>query len=260
MPAWLQSLLLGALQGLTEFLPVSSSGHLVLLQAWLGDVFAFADSAVAFDLALHVGTLLPVIFFYRRDLEAIVMHPRREWSLIVQLGLATLPTVVIGLGLRDVFEELFHTVPAVAVAMLFTGVLLASTRWSEARSGRVTMNIGRAIIIGCAQGLAITPGVSRSGTTIAVALLLGVGREEAARFSFLMSIPAIAGAALLVAKDGVPFGREQAIPLALGFVTAAVVGYAALRWLVFIVKRGRLYRFAWYLVPLALLTLFLTAR
>jgi len=256
--AWLQSLVLGILQGLTEFLPVSSSGHLVLLQLWLGDAFAFAQSAVAFDLALHLGTLIPVLWYYRADVQELATAPRRNARTIALLVVATLPTAFIGLMFKDVFEELFHTPRAVAVALLVTGGLLVSTRWSDRGPDGRRREIGfaAAMIIGVAQGLAITPGISRSGSTIAVALLLGSGRAEAARFSFLLSVPAIMGASVLVAKDGVSFAPELWAPLGVGFLVSATGGYAALRWLVQLVRAGRLYRFAFYVVPLAALAWF----
>lgn len=255
MPAWIQSLALGVLQGLTEFLPVSSSGHLVLLQLWLGDAFAFAQSAVAFDLTLHVGTLLPVLWFYRRDVFELAGAPRKNLRYIGLLVVATIPTALIGLLFKDMFESLFHTPRTVSVALFVTGALLASTRWTDRspESDRRGIGFASALIIGVAQGLAITPGISRSGATIATALLLGAGRAEAARFSFLLSVPAIVGASVLVAKDGVAFSPSLWGPLAIGFLAAAVVGYAALRWLVRLVRAGRLYRFAFYVVPLAAL-------
>jgi undecaprenyl-diphosphatase len=254
MPAGLQSLLLGVLQGLTEFLPVSSSGHLVLLQLWLGDAFAFAAEAVAFDLVLHVATLLPVLWFYRADISRLAGAPLANARYIGLIVVATLPTAVIGLLLKDTFETLFHTPRAVAGALLATGLLLSSTRWTDVASRpRREIGWGMALAIGVAQGLAITPGISRSGSTIATALLLGVDRAEAARFSFLLSIPAITGAAVLVAKDGVSFPGSLWGPLAIGFFAAAVTGYVALRWLVRLVRGGRLYRFAFYVVPVAVI-------
>jgi len=254
VPAWLQSLLLGILQGLTEFLPVSSSGHLVLLQLWLADAFAFGANAVAFDLALHVATLIPVLWFYRSDVTTLARSPHRHGRYIGLLFLATIPTALIGLLLKDTFEALFHTPRAVAVALFVTATLLASTRWTDrTRAETRALTPATAVVIGLAQGLAITPGISRSGSTIAAALLLGVGRAEAARFSFLLSVPAILGASILVAKDGVAFPADLWVPLVLGFVAAGSVGYAALRWLVHLVKRGALHRFAFYVAPLAVL-------
>lgn len=274
----IQSIALGIIQGLTEFLPVSSSGHLVLAQAAFGDDFLFAQQAVAFDLVLHVGTLLPVLWFYRETLGRMLValtrdlgdirsqgalgymtaDPDRHLAMLVVVG--TLPTAVIGLLFKDRFESLFHNVGAVCVAFCVTGGLLLSTRHrGEQPTGDALTGLtaGRALLIGIAQGLAITPGISRSGSTIAVALLLGCGRETAARFSFLLSIPAICGAVVLVLKDGMPtLEAASGDALLAGFTSAAAVGYLALVMLVALVRRGGLHRFTWYLWPAAAIAYF----
>lgn len=270
---WLQALILGVVQGLTEFLPVSSSGHLVLAQIWLGDQFFFLQEAVAFDLVLHVGTLLPVLYFYRSDIRQIVRsfvseppwaHAQgvRTWItdnddrwLALMVVVATIPTALMGILLKDFFEALFHEVTAVCIALIFTGFLLMSTRVLERPDGRKRLTLLMALAIGIAQGFAITPGISRSGTTIAIALLLGIDRSHAARFSFLISVPAIIGAVVLVAKDGVTLPADGTGPLLIGFFSAMVVGYLALWMLVALVKRGGLYRFAFYLWPTAIVAL-----
>ena len=277
MPDWLQAALLGVVQGLTEFLPVSSSGHLVLFQQWLGESFFAVEQAVLFDLVLHVGTLLPVLWYYRADIGRIVTSwtgggdeptqpglmgwlradPDRWLAFLVVVG--TVPTGLLGVGFKDVFESLFHGVQPVAIALLITGALLMATKWkSGGEVGALKMTIGAALLIGFAQGLAITPGISRSGTTIAVALFLGFERSLAARFSFLLSIPAILGAVVLIAKDGVALDGASLMPLAVGFVSAMLVGYGALVMLVALVKRGGLHRFTWYLWPLGLAALALS--
>lgn len=271
VPGWLQALILGVVQGLTEFLPVSSSGHLVLAQQWFGDKFLFKQEAVAFDLVLHVGTLLPVLYFYRADLIAIIKSifsggdalksegpvgwlqaDRHRW-LALCVVLATIPTGLIGVGLKDTFESLFHDSRAVCGALFFTGFLLFSTRFfGRGDTARRDLTVPIALLIGLAQGFAITPGISRSGSTIALALLLGLDRDLAARFSFLLSIPAILGAVVLVAKDGVTLTGEAVPALAVGFVASMLVGYAALSMLVALVKRGGLHKFSYYLWPVAI--------
>ena len=278
MPDWLQAALLGLVQGLTEFLPVSSSGHLVLFQQWLGDDFFALEQAVLFDLVLHVGTLLPVLWYYRADIGRIV----RSWTgggdepteggawawlradadrwLAFLVVVGTIPTGLIGVGLKDVFESLFHGVQPVAIALLITGALLLATRWRSGGEGSaLTIGVGAALLIGFAQGLAITPGISRSGTTIAVALFLGFERSLAARYSFLLSIPAILGAVVLLGRDGVTLTGASLTALGVGFVTAMLVGYGALVLLVALVKRGGLHRFTWYLWPLGVTALLLSA-
>lgn len=268
MEAWLQAVILGIVQGLTEFLPVSSSGHLVLAQALFGESFEFKDMAVAFDLALHVGTLLPVLYFYRADIGTMLarlfardsfQHGATGWAadpsrwLALMVVLATIPTGLIGVFAKDHFEALFHSPRAVSVALFVTGALLLSTRWlGRGDHARRNLTIGIALAIGLAQGLAITPGISRSGTTIAVALLFGLDRELAARFSFLLSIPAILGAAVLIAKDGIVLPPGAGLALGLGFVAAMLVGYLALVMLVALVRRGGLHHFVLYLWPVAI--------
>jgi len=271
MADWLQSLILGIIQGLTEFLPVSSSGHLVLFQAWLGDTFFASGDEVFFDLVLHVGTLLPVLWFYRADVAAIARSPmagpglkeagglmawlRAEPSrwVAAMVVVATIPTGLIGVLLEEQFEHLFSTVTPVCIALLCTGALLLSTRWIPERTdGTVALTLRTALLIGLAQGLAITPGISRSGSTIAIALFLGFDRDLAARFSFLASIPAILGAVVLKSRDGFSVADGDWFAVGVGFVAAFVVGYGALVMLVAIVKRGGLHRFTWYLWPAAI--------
>ncbi|MEM6368452.1 MAG: undecaprenyl-diphosphate phosphatase [Myxococcota bacterium] len=261
MPEFLQAALLGFVQGLTEFLPVSSSGHLVLFQALLGQDFSFADSPLVFDLVLHMGTLLPVLLYYRRDLLGLLAalggrsseETREARRLIGLLVLATLPTGLMGVLLKDSFERVFHEPMAVFIALGLTGLLLASTRWAPRRD--LVLGVPIALALGVAQGLAITPGVSRSGTTIAVGLWLGLDRVTAARFSFLMSIPAILGAMLLTAKDVASVDAARLPMMGLGFCVAATSGYFALAWLVRLVRSGRFWAFAGYLIPLSLLGL-----
>lgn len=269
MMAWLQGLLLGVIQGLTEFLPVSSSGHLVLAQAWLGENFFAASDAVFFDLVLHVGTLVPVLWFYRVDLGRITRSVF-DLSTLKELGplgwlrgdddrwlaflvlVATVPTGLIGVTLEDTFESLFSSVLPVTIALAVTGAVLFSTRGLPEASGPARFGVGTALLVGLAQGIAITPGISRSGSTIALALFLGLPREQAARFSFLLSIPAILGAVVLKARHGIPLEGIDYGAVAAGFGAAVLVGYAALAMLVALVKRGGLHRFAWYLWPTAL--------
>jgi undecaprenyl-diphosphatase len=287
MAEWLQAVLLGLVQGLTEFLPVSSSGHLVLAQKWLGDDFLAASDPVFFDLVLHMGTLVPIFWFYRVELRGILGSPfagprlseagglgawlrgnESRW-LAAMVVVGSVPTAAIGLGFQDVFEDLFSTVGPVCIALMVTGALLIATRFAAQRDQALALTLIGALLIGTIQGIAIIPGISRSGSTIALALFLGLDRGLAARFSFLLSVPAILGAMLLVLARpsetaGVGPGALQPgsidwLPLFCGFASAAIVGYLALALLVGIVKKGGLHRFAWYLFPAAVLA-WLTLR
>ncbi len=281
MSGWLQALILGIVQGLTEFLPVSSSGHLVLAEiliVWREGEFIFAKQQLAFNIVLHVGTLLPVLYYYRRDigriLAALVRNPPltrpsalpgwvysdpdRWTAFLVVVG--TIPTGLIGIAFKDYFEETFNSVVPVALALLVTGVLLLLTRVLERPDGRVRLALWMALLIGISQGFAITPGISRSGTTIAVALLLGIERDQAARFSFLLSIPAILAAFTLETKNALDAGLTLPpggyTALAVGFVSSMVVGYLALWMLVGLVRRGGFYLFTIYLWPAAVAAMY----
>jgi len=232
MMPWAE-ILLGVIQGLTEFLPVSSSGHLVLFQQWL----PVAGDALVFDLTLHLGTLLPVLYVYRSDVAAMVADPFRGegplWDrsgvrLATWVVVASVPTAMIGLAFEDQFEALFSWPALLVVPFAITGSLLHLS--GRARPGTATemeMEAWQAVVIGVVQGLAITRGISGSGSTIAFALLLGMDRAYAARFSFLMSVPAIAGAFVLKASEA-QVTAEQVPGLLAGGLAALVSGYVAL--------------------------------
>ena len=251
---------LGIVQGLTEFLPVSSSGHLVVFQQQLAERgIHLSTDHVAFDLVLHVGTLVPVVIVYRADilnlLKGFIGDNAEGRKMIFMLIVATLPTAIIGFVFEDWFMQVFQTTELVGAAFLFTAALLFSTKFvSKGEVGISNMPWKWAVLIGLAQGLAITPGISRSGSTIAMAMLLGLNRELAAKFSFLLSIPIILGAFALKAKDIESTG--SILPLVLGFIAAALSGYFALKVLLRIVNAGDFSKFSYYLVVIAVLALF----
>lgn len=231
----------GLVQGLTEFLPISSSGHLVLIPAFLSKAGVdIGDPDLATTAVLHLGTLLAVLVYYRADILGILRRPTapRSRTLIFLVGLGTIPALV-GLPLRDTLEQIEGNPPLVGGALIATGLILAiGSRW---RAGSRRLETGRwtdAIAVGLAQALALVPGVSRSGSTITAGLMRGFDREEAARFSFLLAIPAIAGGGLLslleVADTSIAMG-----PVLVGLVTAAVSGYFAITALIrLLVSRG----------------------
>lgn len=257
----LGALFLGVTQGLTEFLPVSSSGHLVLFQQFI----EIAGDDLLFDLVLHMGTLIPVLYFYREWVGKLVWDPfvgegpwlRREgvqW--LGYLVLASIPTAIIGLTFEDLFDQLFSTPATLAITFTITGLLLLATaRFDRSYLAR-PLSPAIVIALGVAQGIAITPGISRSGTTIAVALLLGMPRETAARFSFLMSVPAIAGGLLLKLRHA-DIGAVDPVQLTVGGLSSMVTGYLALVLLVQVVKAGRMAWFAGYLFLVAMFALYL---
>ncbi len=259
-----QALILGAIQGITEFLPVSSSGHLVIAQ----HLFGISEPVLAFDIGVHVGTLMAVLLYFRTDLMDILasvlrwlrrslrMHrPAAIESSDVHLKMAALivagsiPTAIIGLLFNKVAEQLFSSPVLVGGALLVTAAALWATRWITAEGGNeMAFSLPRAVGVGLVQGLAIVPGISRSGSTIAAGLFLGLNRNTAARFSFLLSIPAVAGAGLLGALDLMEGGGIAPLMIAEGLVASFAVGYGALAFLVYLVNRGRLHLFAPYCV------------
>lgn len=268
MDMW-QALVLGIVQGLTEFLPISSSGHLVLFQ----NLFGLKEPEILFDVMLHVGTLAAVVFFYRKDLirmfEALlrVFRDRRRTAPVFEdpdvrlaglIVLGSIPTAMIGLGMNRMVESLFSSVFLVGCALLVTGGLLWATRWRHANFRDVGhMNAYHALVIGGVQGVAIIPGISRSGATISAALFMGIDKEVAARYSFLLSVPAIIGAALLTFLDAETTGGLHPGTLAAGFFAALVSGYLALKLLVFIVQKGRIHLFSPYCWLIGLVALWL---
>ena len=266
---YFEPLMLGFIQGLTEFLPVSSSGHLAI-----GHFIFGADQAdLLFDVFMHVATLTAVFIFYRSDIfQAVksVLRPRipgagwlsyRNWrdhdgrGLLLQLLIATLVTGVVGVFCKDFFESLFSSPLAVGIALCINaGILWLSRRARSYLEPRLLPGVAGAVFLGLAQSIAITPGISRSGATIVAALLLGMERGAAVRFSFFLAIPAILGALLLQLDEAAPsaYGFMQ---LGVGFVAAMLTGLAALLLLIFITRSGKLYYFAPYTLSLGLLTI-----
>lgn len=247
----LSAILLGLLQGLTEFLPVSSSGHLAIAQHFIDD---FSQPGVLFDVMLHVGTLCAVLLYFWQDVAQLVTAP---WSrqpqaqhyrhLLKLIVLGSVPTAAIGLTFKDQLTAVFDNIPLVCAMLLVTGCLLfAAERWRRSARHEQQLTVADALLTGLVQGLAILPGISRSGSTIAMLLFRGVDGPTAARFSFLLSMPAVAGAALLSVGDvnGLQNGQW---PLYLaGSATAFASGLISIHLLMAVVRNRRLAAFALY--------------
>ncbi len=251
-----QAMLLGIVQGLTEFLPVSSSGHLALSQAYFG----IDGAGIAVAVLLHAGTLFAIALVFRDGLARLVrggfglFRAPSAWSddaiLAAKVVCATVPGAIVGLTLEDRVEAAFGDPRLVAALLLATAGILLLTRGRA--GGGSDVGWGHAWLIGLAQALAILPGISRSGTTIAVALMLGIARPKAAEFSFLAAMPLILGSLVLSLPDlGKDAAGGGAAALALGFATSFAVGWLALIWLVRLVQRGQLFWFAIYCAALA---------
>ena len=257
-----QVILLGIIQGLTEFLPVSSSGHLVLLQ----NLFGFSEPELLLDISLHIGTLFAVCIVFSKEIRSILLTVLRipglirssegissliaeneQVKILVLIIAGSIPTAILGLFFRKIADQIFGNVCIVGIMLLLTGTLLWFTRQAGLRNRNLKqVAIKDALIIGLAQGIAILPGISRSGSTISTALFLGVNREVAGRYSFLLSIPAILGALIM----GIDFSSVNesisAEMILMGTVAAGIVGYLALRVLLQVVKRGQMHCFAPY--------------
>jgi undecaprenyl-diphosphatase len=253
---WWDGLVLGLVQGLTEYLPVSSSGHLVLAEALLG----VKVPGVVVEVTLHVATLLAVVWVYRgRILELLrgaLARDRAAWRYLLLLLVATIPAGVAGVLLEDYFTRTFHSMTSLGIQFLLTGVILWTTRGPAREKAAAEPSVAAAAGIGVAQAIAILPAISRSGATVSAALWAGMDPVRAGEFSFLMSIPVIAGAAVLE----VPKLSHAALtvgtgPLLLSFVAAMVSGVFAIRWLVVLLRRGAFYRFAPYCWAVGLFTI-----
>jgi undecaprenyl-diphosphatase len=261
--------MLGIMQGLTEFLPVSSSGHLVLAQVLLG----LKEPEVFFDLVLHLGTLTAVIVYYRTEFFGMLKELRQLLSpdrlkvsfrtrplfrLGVLIVIASIPTALIGFFFKDFFTSLFTSLLAVGVNLLITASLLviAYFRKKVTVKSELEFPVWIALTIGIIQGLAIAPGLSRSGATIALAIILGMESSLAARFSFLLSIPAIIGATLLK----IPEASASAFPKAAlfgGFLSASIIGFLSLILLALVLKKDRFFIFVPWCVVAGTVALFL---
>lgn len=252
----LRGLVLGAVQGLAEFFPVSSSGHLILVPVLL----RWPDQGLAFDTVLHLGTLVALLWYFRLDIADIVK--RRAWLFLAKVAVATLPALVIAFFAGDWIEANTRQGAVVAFDLAVFGLLLfGADRWSEKRQGRLdayeSVSWSQALAVGIAQPLALMPGTSRSGITITAGLLSGLTRQAAARFSFFLSIPvtAIAGlhGAINVAQQGLP--SDQLLALVVGFLSALGFGLFAIRFLLSYVAKHRYDGFVIYRLALALVVL-----
>ncbi len=245
------SIILGLIQGLTEFLPVSSSGHLVLAEHFLG----FQKPGISYETMLHLGSLLAVLIYFRKDIinlcKAIIRFNDKslapERRIILYMILATLVTGIVGLTLKDFFERLF-TLPVYAAAFLsLTGVIVFfSDKCEKSEKNAAEMGVKKSLLIGLVQSLAILPGISRSGSTVAASLSLGIKRADAARFSFLLSIPAILGANIVHIKELSSLTSAQILPYTAGTLAAFISGYAVIAWLIKLIKQRKLKIFAYY--------------
>jgi undecaprenyl-diphosphatase len=258
----LNNILQGVIQGLTEFLPVSSSGHLTVFQHFTGNTSFEANLFT--DIALHLGTLIAVIYYFRKDLLPFLTikgwQDKANRKLAFLIIAASIPTVAIGLGFEKQFEKLFSSPSLVALAFIITGIILLASEKLKSKNSEnelaslAELSYKKAALIGIVQGLAVTPGISRSGSTIAAGLFCNLKGEDSARFSFLLMIPAVGGVSLLhtikAFKQGIPPGIDS-MGLLIGVIVSAIVGLLSLKFLVYIIKKQKLSYFSYYLFAIS---------
>ncbi len=267
MDLW-KAIVLGIIQGLAEFLPISSSGHLVLAEKILN----FTVGGLAFEVFLHFGTLLAVVWVFRKDLWKMVLalpvlfavlkknsglpDEQKNYALLIwYLFLGSIPAAAVGLFFESQIEQLFESALLVLFMLFLTGLIMWSARYT--RESNTELTAGRSLLIGTAQALAIIPGISRSGSTIVSGLWMGIPRDLVARYSFLLSVPVIFGATVIKFKDLIhnPLPHDQLLGIALGTVASAVSGYFAIIWLLDLIRRQKLEWFGVYCIAVSLIGL-----
>jgi len=271
---YFEAIILGLVQGLAEFLPISSSGHLALIQGLFG---IEGESVLLFAVLLHVGTLVSVFICYWKDIwellvELVVtvkdlctgnglrLDERPVRKLGVMIIVATIPTGIIGLLFNDIFEGLYSSFVAIGIGFIITGVLMfLAERMGGANRGIENMNFRNALFIGTLQGIAICPGISRSGSTLIGGLTTGLRREFAVKFAFLISIPSILGSVVLEVPDAVKAGLDPGLagPIVVGMLVAAVSGFVAIKTMIKIVSDKKLSYFSYYVWALGVVTIVL---
>ncbi|MDY4748447.1 MAG: undecaprenyl-diphosphate phosphatase [Candidatus Fimisoma sp.] len=270
--SYFEAIILGLVQGLAEFLPISSSGHLALLQQWFG---IQEDKVLLFAVLLHVGTLISVFIVYWRDIAELIMElfltikdlctgkglrlqERPVRKLGIMIIVATIPTGIIGILFNDLFDSLYNSIIPIGIGLIITGFLLVmAERMGASNRGIEQMNFRNALFIGTVQGIAICPGISRSGSTLFGSLICNLDRKFAVKFVFLISIPSILGSAVMEAPAALESGFDMAQlgPVLVGMIVAAVSGLIAIKTMIKIVSDKKLNYFSYYVWALGLIVI-----
>lgn len=270
--SYFEAIILGLVQGLAEFLPISSSGHLALLQQWFG---IQEDKVLLFAVLLHVGTLISVFIVYWRDIAELIvelfltikdlctgkglrLQERPVRKLGIMIIVATIPTGIIGILFNDLFDSLYNSIIPIGIGLIITGFLLVmAERMGASNRGIEQMNFRNALFIGTVQGIAICPGISRSGSTLFGSLICNLDRKFAVKFVFLISIPSILGSAVMEAPAALESGFDMAQlgPVLVGMIVAAVSGLIAIKTMIKIVSDKKLNYFSYYIWALGLIVI-----
>jgi len=262
---YLKVLILAITQGLTEFLPVSSSGHLVIVSEFFGIHYP----GITMEIFLHFGTFLSVLVVFRKDIHNILiaffknfwkitnypknMKENEDFAMSIYMLLAIIPAGIAGVFFGDFFENLFKDINAVGFALIVTGTILFLTQWAKKSNKKITL--WSSVIIGIVQAFAIIPGISRSGSTISTGLFLGIDKKKVARFSFILALPLVFGATLLETKNLVGVSVIDWKLILFGIVIAFITGYYAIKWILYSLLKGKFYIFSYYCVILGFLIL-----
>ncbi|CAM2007269.1 undecaprenyl-diphosphate phosphatase [Acanthopleuribacter pedis] len=263
MSVWV-AVFLGVLQGLTEFFPVSSSGHLALFGAWFG----MKDADLTFEILVHMATLGAIVVYFRKDwiqlFQVAIGKERGDFPphIFLYVLVSMIPAGLVGIFLKDQIEWIHGQTFYVGIFLLVTGtMLLAGLKIPPEGKAMDKLSLAVVIAMGCAQAFAVLPGISRSGSTIMCALFLGMSRQAGARFSFLMAVPVIGGAGLLMIKDlvedGAALGSDMLIAYGAGFVAALISGFFALAFLMKLLEGNRFFFFGFYCLPMGILAMVL---
>lgn len=253
----LEAIILGLIQGLSEFLPISSSGHLLVFHHIFGIT---GEDNLTFIIVLNMGSLMPLLWVFRKDVLDLVRNPFQKMTAL--LIIATLPLIIVTLLFQDFVEEIFHLVHFLPIGFVITGaILLLSDKYSKGERDIKSLRIIDAVLVGLAQACAIFPGLTRSGSTITASLARGLNRDSAAKFSFLMSIPTAFGAIALrlghIVSGRVLLDDLNFLNLGAGFITAALSGYVAINFMLSLIKKAKLKYFALYYVFALAIVVFL---
>jgi undecaprenyl-diphosphatase len=262
---YLKVILLAITQGLTEFLPISSSGHLVLAS----EIFGIKYPGITMEVFLHFGTFLSVLVVFRKEIQKILfaffknfwkltnyrknMKNDEYFALSIYMLIAMIPAGIVGVFFKDFFESLFQNINAVGIALIITGTVLFLTQWAENKNKK--FNLWKSIVIGLVQAVAIIPGISRSGSTISTGLFLGIDKEKVARFSFILALPLVFGATILETKNIIGVSAIDWRPILLGTIIAFITGYYAIKWILYSLLKGKFYIFSYYCVLLGFIVL-----
>jgi len=246
MVSLIQAIILGIIQGITEWFPVSSSGHLALVQ----NLFNL-QVPVIFDILLHLGTALVILIKFRKDILNIILLKERKLLLYLIIGL--IATALVGFTFRDLFKSFFYNLTIIGIAFIITGIILTLTKNKPTNK---KLNYKSSFIIGLVQGFALIPGISRSGSTIGIGLLKNINKDQLIKYSFILSLPAVIGAAIFELKDINLITNTT--PLIVGTIVSLIVGYISLTYLIKIIKKGNFHNFSYYCFIIGIITLIIS--